>query len=110
MAKVNSTESRTQDQKHNDEVDSLSIEMLYMQEVVKLAAMAAESKRTLRAVNESLAYMPEAKQQLEKEVHRMYAWEDRDENIGDVLTFVADRLTSLNGRLSELAYRKVNAA
>lgn len=108
MAKANSTDTRTQDQKHNDEANRLSMKMCYLGEIVKLAALAAESTRTLSDIHDALAFMPEAKERLSEQVRAMSSWQDRENNTGEVLAYVAHELESLNERFSAIAHRKVN--
>lgn len=102
MAKTNSTDTHT---KHNNEVNDASVKMYYLQEIVKLAALATESTRVLTSMKEALVHMPEAKERPSKQVRAMYSWEDRPDSTGEVLSYVADELESLNEQFTELAYR-----
>lgn len=91
---------------HNAEVERLSLKMFYLQELVKLAAMASESTRVLSEIRGALEVHPEAKEFLTNHVRGLTSWEDRENNTGEVLAYVAEELGGLNSSFTDLAYSK----
>ena len=77
--------------------------------LVKLAALACEARRTLEGINGLLNYHPTAREAVMSGLNGPTEWADMDDVVGDVLKDVGDRLESLSdtiaNRPAELAKR-----
>lgn len=106
MATLDCKDAQNVDQPYIDEVDRLSLKMFRLQEIVKLAALASESARTLNEIRGAITFKPETQEYLSKNVRAMTSWQDREDSTGEVLAYVAEELDELNTQFTNLAYSK----
>ena len=81
--------------------DDLSFKLLNLTEIVKLAAFAAEARRTLTAINSLSCALPDMGDTVRQCVNSPRAWMDREDNAGQVLLYVADELESARQAFEE---------
>lgn len=86
---------------HTTEADDLSFKLLNLTEIVKLAAFAAEARRTLTAMHSLACALPDMGDTVRQCVNSPRAWMDREDNAGQVLLYVADELESARRAFEE---------
>lgn len=84
--------------------NALSMQMYHLIGIVKLAAFAAEARRTLEGIRELADYRPEIKQAIADHVSAMADWRERDDNSGEMLEYVARQLEEVNGEFTETVH------
>ncbi|MEO6320112.1 MAG: hypothetical protein ABIR56_05580 [Polaromonas sp.] len=81
------------------ETDSLALYKLT--NVIKLAAFACETRRTLEGINNALTHDKEARAAISKNVNAWRTWTEMDDVTGEVLQDVAMQLDALNAVMSQ---------
>lgn len=83
-------------------------------QVLRLAAFAAEARRTLSAIEDALVYRPEMRAELRDSVSGMTEWAELEDTSAEVLRHTADELRAaaagLAGLVHDLAGRLVEPA
>lgn len=77
--------------------DEISLTLHNLTEIVKLAAFAAEARRTLTEIDYTLQYRPEIKEVIRDSVLSAAQWSEMEDNTGDVLDYIARQLKQVNG-------------
>jgi hypothetical protein len=72
--------------------DALSMKLYNLTEIVKLAAFAAEARRTLTGIESVMHYRPEMREAITTSVSASSNWSDLPDNTGDVLNYVAGEM------------------
>jgi hypothetical protein len=84
--------------------DEISQTLDNLTEIVRLAAFAAEARRTLVGIDNTLHYRPEMKQIIRDSVLNAAQWSEMEDNTGEVLFYVARQLEKVNGDFTENLY------
>jgi hypothetical protein len=84
--------------------DALSLKLDNLTEIVKLAAFAAEARRTLTAVYGVMRFIPNMEEAIQSGAKPMNNWSSLQDNTGDVLVYVAAELEEVNTDFIEHAY------
>ena len=99
MAKINTITDAAK-----SKADALSMQMYNLIGIVKLAAFAAEARRTLDAVANLADCRVEIKQAIADSVSAMAEWRERDDNAGEVLDYVARQLDEVRGEFTDTVH------
>lgn len=95
-------------EQEHDEVttnaDNLHCKAWGLAQVVKLAAFAAEARRTLTGIEDALTHRPKVRDDLRNHVFQMAAWSEMHDPTGDALTYVAGEMEVIAGSLCNLTY------
>lgn len=95
------------DQEHDEvttKADNLYCKAWNLAQVVKLAAFAAEARRTLTDIEDELEHRPKVRDDLRNHVFQMTAWVGMPDPTGDALTYVADEMEAVAKNLCSLTY------
>ena len=84
--------------------DAISLTLYNLTEIVKLAAFAAEARRTLTCIHDTLHYRQEMKQVICDSVSNSAQWAELEDNTADVLDYVARQLRVVNREFDENFY------
>ena len=84
--------------------DTLSLQMYNLIGIVKLAAFAAEARRTLDAIRDLAHCRADVKQAIEDHVSAPSDWRERDDNAGEVLDYVARQLEEVNSEFTDAVH------
>jgi len=76
--------------------DEISLTLHNLSEIVKLAAFAAEARRTLAAIDNALYFREEVQEMIRMGVSNSRQWSEMEDNTGDVLDYVARQLHQVN--------------
>lgn len=81
-------------------------------QVVKLAAFASEARRTLTAIEDTMVYRDEIREELRDNIVGMTEWAEMEDTAAEVLRYTADELRTaaagLAGLVHDLAGRLVD--
>ena len=105
MAKINTIPDAA-----TSKADALSMQMYHLIGVVKLAAFAAEARRTLDGIRDLTDCHVEVKQAIDGSVSAMSDWRERDDNAGEVLDYVARQLDEVRSEFTETVHDLARAA
>ena len=83
---------------------AISSKLHNLTEIVKMAAFAAEARRTLGEIQDLARLMPEFKSALKNETSNPNSWAELEDNTADVLDYVARQLKQVNSDLCENLY------
>ena len=86
-----------------DKADDLSSRLNQLTEIVKLAAFAADARRTLVAIQEATHYRPDMQKVIDN-VPLAHNWLTHECNVGEVLSYVADQLEEVNDGFTDGVY------
>jgi hypothetical protein len=84
--------------------EALSSRLDHLTEIVKLAAFAAEARRTLTAVYDVMHFIPNMKEVISNCAAPANQWSSLEDNAGGVLVYVAMELQDVNNDFLEQAY------
>jgi hypothetical protein len=84
--------------------NALSVQMHHLIGVVKLAAFAAEARRTLDRIREVADCYPHFKQTIADHVPAMGDWQEREDNAGEVLDYVARQMDEVRSEFTETVH------
>jgi len=84
--------------------NALSVKLFHLTEIVKLAAFAAEARRTLSRIHEVADCHPHFKQIIADHVSAMGDWQEREDNLGGVLDNVVRQLEEVNSEFTETVH------
>lgn len=90
--------------------NALSMKLFQLTEIVKLAAFAAEARRTLSRIQEVSDCHPDFKQTMADHVSAMGDWAEREDVAGSVLSYVAEQLEEVNSGFFEVTHGLGQAA
>lgn len=90
--------------------DALSMKLYNLTEIVKLAAFAAEARRTLTGIESVMHYRPEMREAITTSVPASSNWNDLPDNTGDVLHYVAGQMDDMQDDLLKGVYDLARAA
>ena len=76
--------------------DEISLTLYNITEIVKLAAFAAEARRTLEGIRNALHYREEMQEVIRDSVLNSAQWSEMEDSAGDVLDYVARQLHQVN--------------
>jgi hypothetical protein len=88
--------------------DDLGMKLYGLAQVVKLAAFAAEARRTLTDLEDRLIWRDKVREDLRNHVHQMTAWAEMPDTASDALQFIAGELAQANEEFTGLSYRLAN--
>ncbi|ABM37952.1 hypothetical protein [Polaromonas naphthalenivorans] len=86
-----------------DKADDLSLRLYNLTEIVKLAAFAADARRTLAGIREATQYRPEMQKFIDS-VPASSNWLVHECNAGEVLSYVACQLEEVNTGFTDGTY------
>ena len=89
--------------------DVLSLKLYNLTEIVKLAAFAAEARRTLSGIQDVMHYRPEMREAITNNVNSSANWSEMSDNTGDVLHYVANELQDVNSEFTGAVYALARA-
>ena len=95
----------THAEKNRRTADALSLRLYQFEQVLKLAAFAAEARRTLSEINSAIAFSPEIEAKLSERVESFNNWMEMDDTAGETLRFVAHEIGIINQDFVDIAYR-----
>ena len=81
--------------------DEISLTLCNLTEIVKLAAFAAEARRTLAEIQDLARLVPVFQTTLKEEISNPNSWAELVDNTADVLDYVARQLKQVNGDFIE---------
>lgn len=84
--------------------NALSMQMYNLIGIVKLAAFAAEARRTLDGIRDVTDYRVDVNQAIADSVSAMGDWRERDDNAGEVLDYVARQLEEVRSEFTETVH------
>lgn len=84
--------------------DEISLTLHNLTEIVKLAAFAAEARRTLAGIDNTTHYQSEMREVIRTSVSNSENWDEMEDSMGEVLTFVARQLEKVNGDFTKNLY------
>jgi hypothetical protein len=82
--------------------DELSLKLHHLTKIVRLAAFAAESRRTLQGIENALTFRPEMQEVLAEVVPCINNWAEMEDAVGDVLCYAADQLEEVYSGFTEI--------
>jgi hypothetical protein len=91
---------------HNDMAEALQLELHQAAQVIKLAALASETKRVLLDIEGMLEFHPELRELLRANIKHRTAWMAQDDTIAHVLELTADRIAEASCGLLDLAFKR----
>lgn len=97
---TNTTNTQTQQRRaavETERFEEISLTLYNLTEIVKLAAFAAEARRTLTGIDDTLHYREEMKEVIRDSVLNSAQWAEMEDNTGGVLDYVARQLHQVNG-------------
>ena len=81
--------------------DAISLTLCNITEIVKLAAFAAETRRTLEGIRNALHYREEMQEVIRGSVTNSSNWTEMEDPSGNVLDYVAVQLEQINDDLNK---------
>ena len=87
-----------------DKADDLSFQLNRLTGLVKLAAFAVEARRVLSGIHEAANYRPELEKAVMNAVPASNSWLAMDDNVGEVLDYVAQQLEEVNTGFTDSVY------
>lgn len=81
--------------------EEISLTLHNLTEIVKLVAFAAEARRTLTEIDNTLHYREEMKEVIRDSVSNHAQWSEMEDNTGDVLDYLARQLKKVNGDFNQ---------
>lgn len=103
MATITNTETFIADAATGD-FNAISLKLQNLTEIIKMAAFAAEARRTLGEIQDVARLMPDFKTTLKDETSNPNAWSELEDNTADVLDYVARQLQEVNGQFTTNLY------
>ncbi len=91
------------------QADEISLKLCNLTEIVKLAAFAAEARRTLEEIKNVMHYRPEMQKVIKDGVLNASNWSELEDNTGDVLGYVARQLEKVNDDFTQNLYGLAHA-
>lgn len=91
-------------QEANRKAEALSGRLDNLTAIVKLAAFAAEARRTLTAIYGVMPFIPNMEKAISNCASPVNQWSSLEDNAGDVLVYVAMELEDVNNDFLEHAY------
>jgi hypothetical protein len=85
--------------------DELSLKLYHLTKIVRLAAFATESRRTLQGIENALFFRPEMQEVLADAVPCFNNWAEMEDATSDVLCYAADQLEEISGGFTEAGGR-----
>lgn len=85
--------------------DDLGMRLYGLTQVVKLAAFAAEARRTLTGIEDALEWRDKVRDDLRNHIHQMTAWTETRDTASDVLEYVAGEMAQTMEEFTDLSYR-----
>ena len=89
---------------YTDQADALSLRLFHLKNMTKLAAFAAEARRTLEAFDVIAEYRPAMRSAIHAEVQYPSNWREYDDVSGDVLQRVAQQLEEVSTDMTNAMY------
>lgn len=86
------------------ECNDISLKLYNLTQIVKMAAFAAEARRTLSEVQDLARCTPEFKTTLYDGTSNPNNWAELEDNTADVLDYVARQLEKVNGEFTANLY------
>jgi hypothetical protein len=87
-----------------NKADDLSLKLLRITQIVKLAAFASEARRVLESIDRTATHSPDFRKTIEDGCEGSQTWAVLDDVCGSVLGCVADELEELNGEFTETVH------
>jgi hypothetical protein len=84
--------------------DALSLTLHNLTEIVRLAAFAAESRRTLEGIKNAMHFRPEMQEVIDGAVPYASNWLEMEDTTGEVLRYTADQLEEVKSEFTESLY------
>lgn len=84
--------------------NTISLQLKNLTAIVKLAAFAAEARRTLSEIQDLARHLPDLKTTLKDEISNPNSWAGLEDNTSDVLDYVARQMEKINGEFTENLY------
>ena len=84
--------------------DAISLKLHNLTEIVKMAAFAAEARRTLGGIQDVARLVPTFQMTLKDETSNPNSWAEFVDNTADVLDYVARQLKQVNGEFTANLY------
>ena len=81
--------------------DEISMTLHNLTEIVKLAAFAAEARRTLAGIDNATFFQPELKEAIPASVFHSAQWTQLKNNTSEVLDYVGRQMQKVNDNLNE---------
>jgi hypothetical protein len=91
-----------------NKADDLGMKLYGLAQVVRLAAFAAEARRTLTGIEGALEWREDVRTDLRDHIHQMTGWQDMPDTAGDALQFIASELDQAHEDFTALSYRLAN--
>ena len=82
-------------------VHDLSLKLYHLTEIVKLAAFAAEARRTLKEIQWVMDYRPDMQEAISNDVRCCNNWAEMPDASADVLANVARQLEAVNDEFND---------
>lgn len=99
------------DQEHRattEAADELSLKLYHLAQIVRMAAFAAEARRTLEGIGDAMMHRPEMRETLNDAVPAMGNWNELPDPTSEVLGYIASEMDAAAAGLTGLAYDLAN--
>ena len=103
MVKTNTTPQQFIAEATN-KADDLSLKLLRITQIVKLAAFASESRRALESIERTAEHWPDMRKAIIDGCEGSATWTVLDDVCGSVLDYIAEELQELNGEFTETVH------
>lgn len=94
---------------HNDQAEALHLRAYYATRMLKLVALASETKRVLLDVETLLESCPDTRRMLRQNVSDMTGWLDQKDPTAEILDYLALELEEASNGLLDLAFDRSQA-